>query len=245
MNFSSDLRVLQTKSLPQAVQDEIERLIVNGTFQIGQKLAEAELAQRLGVSRGPVREAFRGLEEMGLLRLSRNRGVFVREIKLDEAFELYEVRAGLDALAGQMLAERATDEQIAELRGIVRQMQALHGEDDLDAYFQANIRFHDRIVEMTSNRKFAEMNSRLMKETRLLRRSGVQGGGREISDREHGAIIDAIASRNPERAAAVMRSHVLNGWERYKAEVEPVERDGKQAVDGPSQSSWERPIPTT
>jgi DNA-binding GntR family transcriptional regulator len=158
---------------------------------------------------------------------------------------LYEVRAGLDALAGQMLAERATDEQIAELREIVRQMQALHGADDLDAYFQANIRFHDRIVEMTSNRKFAEMNSRLMKETRLLRRSGVQGGGRDISDREHGEIIDAIASRNPERAAAVMRSHVLNGWERYKAEVEPVERADDQGSDEPAQSGWERSQATT
>lgn len=224
MNLNSDLQVLQTKSLPKAVQDEIERLIVNGTFKVGQKLVEADLAQRLGVSRGPVREAFRGLEEMGLLRLSRNRGVFVREINLDEAFELFEVRAGLDGLAGQMLALRATDEQIEELRKIVKRLESLNGEDDLDAYFQENIHFHDRIVEMTQNRKFAEINKRLMKETRLLRRSGVQGGGREISNIEHRQIVDAIASRDPELAAHVMSSHVLNGWERYRAEVEPVEK---------------------
>lgn len=241
---SSDLRVLQTKSLPKAVQDEIERLIVNGTFQVGQKLAEAELAQRLGVSRGPVREAFRGLEEMGLLKLTRNRGVFVREIKLDEAYELYEIRAGLDSLAGQMLAERASDEQIDELRALVEKMEALDGDNDLDAYFQSNIAFHDRMVEMTMNRKFAGINKRLMKETRLLRRSGVQGGGREISNREHREIIDAIASRDPELAARVMRRHVLNGWSRYLAEVGPVERGaGDQSADGPHRNLWERHQP--
>jgi DNA-binding GntR family transcriptional regulator len=220
MDFNSDLQVLQTKSLPKAVQDEIERLIVNGTFKVGQKLVEMDLAQRLGVSRGPVREAFRGLEEMGLLRLSRNRGVFVRELNVDEAFELFEVRAGLDALAGQMLALRATDEQIDELRACCARLEALNGEDELDAYFQENIRFHDRIVEMTQNGKFAEINKRLMKETRLLRRSGVQDGGRDISNVEHRQIVEAIASRDPAVAARVMSSHVLNGWERYKAEGE-------------------------
>lgn len=227
MNANTDLQVLQTKSLPKAIQDEIERLIVNGTFKGGQKLVEADLAQRLGVSRGPVREAFRGLEEMGLLRLSRNRGVFVREITLAEAFELFEVRAGLDALSGQMLAERVTDAQIEELRAIIARLEALDGEDDMDAYFQANIHFHDRIVEMTQNTKFAEINKRLMKETGLLRRNGVQGGGREISNVEHRQIVDAIASRDAQLAARIMSSHVLNGWERYKAEVESEE--GKDA----------------
>ena len=242
---TSDLRVLQTKSLPKAVQDEIERLIVNGTFQVGQKLAEAELAQRLGVSRGPVREAFRGLEEMGLLKLTRNRGVFVREIKLEEAFELYEIRGGLDSLAGQMLAERASDAQIEELRVLIEKMESLDGPDDLDAYFQTNIAFHDRMVEMTMNRKFAELNKRLMKETRLLRRSGVQGGGRDISNREHREIVDAIASRDPELAARVMRRHVLNGWSRYLAEVGPVERGADlEFEDGPYRNPWERQPPT-
>lgn len=220
MKLVTALEVLQTKSLPKAVQEEIERLIVNGTFKAGQKLGEVDVAQRLGVSRGPVREAFRGLEEVGLLRVSRNRGVFVREIEIDEAFELFELRAGLDSLAGQMLAVRATDEQLDELRELATRMESLNGDDDLDEYFQCNIRFHDRMVEMTQNGKFADVNRRLMKETHLLRRSGVQVGGREISNHEHRNLIDAIASRDPDLAVRVFRSHVLGGWERYKAENE-------------------------
>jgi len=225
MNLPTDLQVLQTKSLPKAVQDEIGRLIVNGTFKVGQKLVEMEVAKRLGVSRGPVREAFRGLEEAGLLRFCRNRGVFVRELTLEEAFELYELRAGLDSLAGRMLASRISDSQIEELRAITQRMESLSGPEDLDEYFQCNAQFHDKIVEMTRNRKFAEINRRLMQETTLLRRSGVEGGGREISNREHRMILDAIASRDPEKAVAIMHSHVLNGWERYKAEVEAADRE--------------------
>ncbi|MDO8277497.1 MAG: GntR family transcriptional regulator, partial [Burkholderiaceae bacterium] len=93
----TELHVLQSTSVPKAVQKEIEKMILSGAFEAGQKLGEVDLAGRLGVSRGPVREAFRGLEEAGLIRVSKNRGVFVREISPVEAAELYEVRAGLDA----------------------------------------------------------------------------------------------------------------------------------------------------
>src|SRR5690349_4560997 len=116
------LALLRDRSLASAAQEEIEKLILSGDLPAGAKIGEAEMALRLGISRGPVREAFRGLEEVGLVRFEKNRGVFVREIDLAEADQNYVVRGALEALAARLLASRVTDDEIAELRGIVDAM---------------------------------------------------------------------------------------------------------------------------
>src|ERR1700674_4565207 len=110
------LQLLQSNSLPALVQAEIEQLILSGELAIGQRVNESELALRFGTSRGPVREAMRALEECRLVRSEKNRGVFVREVSIAEADEIYDVREVLDELIGERVAERATAEQLAELR---------------------------------------------------------------------------------------------------------------------------------
>ena len=92
----SAIAILQSTALPALVQDEVVRMLRSGELGAGDKLNEVALATRLGVSRGAVREAFRALEESGLVRSEKNRGVFVREISPIEAAELYALRAGLD-----------------------------------------------------------------------------------------------------------------------------------------------------
>src|SRR5215212_5063923 len=86
--FHPTIALLQSSSLTNVVQQEIERAILQGEYAPGSKLIEATLAQAMGVSRGPVREAFRMLEEAGLVRNEKNRGVFVRDIPIDEAVEI-------------------------------------------------------------------------------------------------------------------------------------------------------------
>jgi phosphonate utilization transcriptional regulator len=206
----TSIELLQSKSLPMLVQDEILRLILSGELQAGQKLNEIALASRLGVSRGPVREAFRALEEAGLVRPEKNRGVFVREISADEALELYEVRAALDEIAGRFLATRVTDAQLAELRCMIDALER-HAQD-IAAYFPLNIRFHDRLVEMTANRTLLGIYRRLINEMHLLRRHGMlHGGGLLVSNLEHRRIVDALAQRDEVAVARVMREHVMAG----------------------------------
>ena len=119
---AATIALVQSSSLPALVQKEIERMILAGEFAAGAKLNEAVVAELLGVSRGPVREAFRALEESGLVRLEKNRGVFVRQISVEEADEIYEVRAALDEWVGRRLAQIATAEQLKQLRAIVDRM---------------------------------------------------------------------------------------------------------------------------
>src|SRR5450432_3871495 len=116
------LQLVQSNSLPALVQVEIEQLILRGELAIGQHVNESELAARFGTSRGPVREALRALEESRLVRSEKNRGVFVREISVAEADEIYDVREALDQLIGQRVAERATPEQLRDMKTVVAAM---------------------------------------------------------------------------------------------------------------------------
>ena len=120
---SATISMLQNHSLTGAVQQEIERLINVGELGPGDKLTEAALAERLGVSRGPVREAFRVLEEAGLVQLEKNRGVFVRQVPLDEALEIFDLRAMIEAHVGATLAIKASEQQLQHLKKLVLQME--------------------------------------------------------------------------------------------------------------------------
>src|ERR1700688_1771693 len=120
---ANSLELLRSVTLSDLVQEEILRRIKTGELEAGAKLNEVDFAQHLRISRSPVREAFRALEEAGLARLEKNRGVFIREISDEEAAELYTVRAGLDEMAGRLLAPRVTTEQLKELKKLVTQLE--------------------------------------------------------------------------------------------------------------------------
>ena len=149
------IALLRSKSLASAAQQEIERMILAGEIGAGAKLTEAWLSERLGVSRGPIREAFRMLEEAGLVRQEKNRGVFVRDIPHDEAAEIYDMRAVMDELVGRRLAESITPVQLKSLRATVERMEQAVKADDRDEYHLLNLQFHDQLVEFAGNRKMA------------------------------------------------------------------------------------------
>ena len=213
------IALLQAHSLTSAVQAEIERLILAGELAPGAKLTEAMLADRLGVSRGPIREAFRILEEAGLVRLEKNRGVFVRSIPLQEAMEIYDLRAMVDESAGRALAERITPDQLKPLRSMVEQMERLvkegHNTSASDDYHALNLAFHDHIVASVGNRKLTDLYRRLVKELSLFRRVNLADGQQiPVSVQEHRAILKAIAAGDADAAARALRAHVLESKER-------------------------------
>ena len=139
-------------------------MILAGEIEVGAKLNEMALSAGLGVSRGPVRESFRALEETGLVRIEKNRGVFVREISLAEASDIYEIRATFDQMAGRKLAQRISPEQLASLRDLLGAMEAAAAASDLGRYHALNLRFHDALVEYANNPKLLQMYRRLVNE---------------------------------------------------------------------------------
>ena len=211
------IELLRTASLSSAAQQEIERMILEGEIGPGSKLTEAWLSERLGVSRGPIREAFRMLEEAGLVRQEKNRGVFVRDIPLEEALEIYDLRAAMDELVGRRLAETITPEQMKLARAIVERMDAAARAGDADAYHLLNLEFHDALVSFTGNRKLVGVYRKLVKELALFRRRNLRD--QELlphSAAEHRAILKAIASGDAEQAGRTMFDHVMQSKQRSR-----------------------------
>lgn len=205
------LQLVQSSSLPALVQAEIEQLILAGDLAIGQHVNESELAIRFGTSRGPVREALRALEECRLVRSEKNRGVFVREISVAEADEIYDVREVLDELIGRRVAQRVTPEQLAELRAVVADMDETANGHDVKRYHALNLKFHDLLVDFAGNERLTETYRLLTKELLLFRLRGLQdGGGFAVSNSEHKAVIKAIAAGDSERAGHLLRRHAAD-----------------------------------
>ncbi|CAG2152415.1 phosphonate utilization associated transcriptional regulator [Cupriavidus numazuensis] len=223
--LASEISILQSQSLTTLVQRELETRIMSGGLVPGAKLNEIEVAGQLNVSRGPVREAFRALEQAGLLRMEKNRGVFVRAISLQEADEIYELRAVLDEHVGRALAARATPEGVRELRAFVEGLAQASADRDVDAYTRLNLRFHDRMVELTGNGKLVDTYRRLVKELALFRREALSGNSAAMPDstREHREIVSAIAARDADLAGRLMREHVERGRARLHAAVAPAQ----------------------
>jgi phosphonate utilization transcriptional regulator len=215
------IALLQSSSLANVVQQEIERAILAGEHAPGDKLIEATLATRMGVSRGPVREAFRMLEEAGLVRTEKNRGVFVRAIPIDEAVEIFDLRATMDELVGRQLAAQITPVQLKEIRGLVEAMEKAVKAQDAQGYHLLNLRFHDRLVEMAGNRKLAAIYRKLIKELSLFRRLNLADSWLlPISAGEHRAIVKAIAAGDGEGAGRAMFQHVMDSKQRTIAKHE-------------------------
>jgi phosphonate utilization transcriptional regulator len=212
---ADNLALVRSSSLPTLVQRELERMILAGELAVGAKLNEASVAERLGVSRGPVREAFRALEAAGLVRLEKNRGVFVRQIDVDEADEIYELRAVLDDYAARLAAQNAGPLDIADLRARLDRMERAVGRGDLDAYHAANLAFHDRLIELAGNAKLLALYRRLVNELSLYRRATLdQTGIPSVSLGEHRAIVDCIAAGQAAAAGRLLREHVMASRER-------------------------------
>jgi phosphonate utilization transcriptional regulator len=215
--------ILQSSSLPSLVQREIAQRILAGELAAGAKLNEVDIATRLGVSRGPVREAFRALEESGLVRFEKNRGVFVRSIGLEEADQIYELRALLDEFAGRRAAQNARPADVRDLRSLIERMERAVERKDVDEYFALNLAFHERIVELSGNAKLAQLYRRLVNELNLYRRASLNRAGTlSISIAEHRAIVDRIGAGQASAAGRLLRNHVMSSRDRAHGSNTPV-----------------------
>ena len=213
------LELLRSHSLTTLVQRELEHRILAGTLAPGDKLNEEDIASQLNVSRGPVREAFRALESAGLVRLEKNRGVFVRQVSIAEADEIYEVRAGLDELVGRLLATRIRPAELTELRELLKKMQQAARAKDVEAYYPLNVRFHDRLAELAGNKTLLAAYRRLVNELHLYRKETLARGADSfpISTREHAEIVEALARKDADRAGKLLYEHAMESRDRLHA----------------------------
>jgi DNA-binding GntR family transcriptional regulator len=215
------LDVLREHSLSSLALRELERRIISGEIPAGAKLNEVEVATLLGVSRGPVREAFAALGQAGLVRVEKNRGVFVRQVSLDEANEFYEVRAALEGLIGRLAARRISIDEIEHLRAIVKRMHQVQKTRRAEDYFALNVEFHDRLARAARNNALLANYRGVVNQLDLYRRATISRSVENIplSTQEHEAIVEAVAGRDEHRAEALLTEHVLVSRARLHASL--------------------------
>jgi len=215
-----NLKNTRSTSLTLRVQGEIEGMIMNGELNAGDRVIENLVAERFGVSRGPVREACRALTQEGLLTAIPNRGMFVREIALKEALEVYDIRAALDDLVGREVAERISESEFAALANLVDKMDSAAKRADIDSYYPLNLEFHDTLLNLTGNQTLRLLYRSLVKHLHLFRRKGLLGeGSMRISNEEHRLVVAAVERQDPVGAGLTMRTHVLSAKQRLIAAV--------------------------
>jgi phosphonate utilization transcriptional regulator len=219
------ISVLKTQSLPSLVQDQIERMILDGTLSPGEPLREVTLANTLGVSRGPVREAFRGLEEKGLIQVEKNCGVQVRTLSHAEADQIYEVRISLEALIGSKVAENITRQGLDELAVILEDMTIAAENTDINPYTSLNLMFHDTLARLSGNAKLHETYRRLVAQLSLFRRRAYMHNQQSmaLSLREHRAIYQTILARQPQLGSELLRLHAEDSRRRLHQALLPTD----------------------
>ncbi|MGG5887593.1 FCD domain-containing protein [Falsiroseomonas sp. HC035] len=213
----SALEIVRTRSLASLVGQEIEAMILAGNLAAGERLNEQQLATRLGVSRGPVREAVRGLERSGLVVSVRNQGSYVRSVSAAEALEIYDLRAALTGLACARLAGEATAVQRDLLGDLVQRMDAAREADAAAAYYALNLEFHAALLAHGGGPRARRLYEDLGNELHLFRRRAlVEPENMRESNAEHAAILAAIAAGDPAAARAAGEAHIAGGKRRFR-----------------------------
>ncbi|GHF71347.1 DNA-binding GntR family transcriptional regulator [Amycolatopsis bartoniae] len=191
------------------VYDELRTLLLSGGFEPNTRLTEADLTGRFAVSRGTIRSVLVRLAQEGYVTAEVNRGVRTRSFTVEEAADILEAREVLESALAGKAAERATEEEIAELRGTLEDMEQAQLSGDQAAYSKGNRRFHQQVKEAAHATTLARAYDTLlyplvMRQYRNLSAQHPRAG----SLQEHQAIFLAIVTRNPDAAVAAMRHHV-------------------------------------
>jgi DNA-binding GntR family transcriptional regulator len=185
--------------------------IVAGELSPGERLVEGELAERLGVSRGAVREAIMRLGHEGIVVRERNRGARVRRFTPAEAIEILEARAALESLAAGYAAIRRTEAEVRELRGLVADMARLLDRGELLSISERNAVLHRRILEISRHEVARTICSRLHSQMVRYQFRTVLAPGRPPSSlAEHDRIVSAIEAHDRGGAEQAMRDHLTN-----------------------------------
>jgi len=209
MTATPEQRPVRNLTLREQVLEHLREEILSSRLEPGAELSEVALATALGVSRGPIREALGRLAAEGLVTITPRRGAIVTKLTKREFIDAYQVREALESLATRVAVPRLTDEDRAELHELSREMRRLADAGDVDAFFEMNRRFHDRLVQASGNHRLLAMHQQLLGQMgRLLRKSADLRGGLGESAAAHEAILKAVDAGDAERAAELMAEHI-------------------------------------
>ncbi len=223
----------------EGIREQLIEDILSGRLPPGARIVETRLAQQLGVSQGPVREALRDLELFGFVVSSPFRGTQVRQITTEDLLEIYPIRAALEAVAAREAAGRIDDATLRHLEELIDTMRDAASRNDQRAHVNADYAFHHAVVKASGNR----MLEHLWETLRLATTTFVTHAMNSITHRSlaeigerHVEVLEALRSRDPQRAEDAMRRHIegpgdwIRDAVRRERDAQPAEAGERKAV---------------
>jgi DNA-binding GntR family transcriptional regulator len=212
MSAKQGLRIEDRDTLHLKVCNVIREAIIRGDFKPGERLKQSDLADSLGVSRMPIREAFRKLESEGLIILEPHKGAIVKSIQVDDIEEIYTLRSELEKMAVFQSVDKLTEEDLNQLSALVNKMEMA---EDINDFVQDNIDFHKLLVKYC---KWDRLNTFISTLWNGLPQQTPHflEGQMETSNKEHRSILNAVLNKDKETAAKLVSEHIFRTGEMLK-----------------------------
>jgi DNA-binding GntR family transcriptional regulator len=199
-------------TLREKILETIRDAIISGALKPGEKVAEPELSERFGISRTPIREAFRQLESEGYLTVIPRKGAVVASFSERDVEEFYAIKSILEGYAARKACAKLTPREIDKLQSINDKMSLLAEDGDIKHFFKVHNSFHELFVRAADNEKLTEMIVNLVERFQLLRIASLSVPGRmDFSVKEHQKIIEAFRNGSAELAETLVRSNAEYG----------------------------------
>ncbi|MCC7486177.1 MAG: GntR family transcriptional regulator [Burkholderiales bacterium] len=205
-------------ALQEEVVARIRQLIDDGVLMPGSRIPERQLCAQLGISRTPLREAFRTLATAGLIEVQPRRGATVKRLQPDEIDHMFEALEALEGVAGELACERISDEELSAIEVLHGKMMSCYHRRRQRRFFEINQEIHERIVKAAANPVLSRVYEGLSGQIRRIRYLGKSTDRQwAIAAEEHEAIMQALKARNRRRLGATLRAHLKNKRQRVKS----------------------------
>jgi DNA-binding GntR family transcriptional regulator len=199
------------RPLRDLVLDAIRAAIMNGTLQPRERLMEIQMAEELGVSRTPIREALRKLELEGFIVMVPRKGAYVSDLSFKDIADVFEIRAALEGLAAGLAAERITEEELERLERLLVEKQEAITQDDIGKLVEVDTKFHELMYQASRNVRLGSIISNLREQIQRFRLRSLSYPGRnKLSLEEHKKIVEAIQARDSQLARQLAQEHIEN-----------------------------------
>jgi len=213
--------------LSKKVYRILKKEIIKGSFTPGSKILEFQIAQQMGISRTPVREAIRLLAAEGFVMLSPNQGAVVRTVSVENIKEVLQIHSVLEGLAARLACEVINKDELKELENHLNKMENLLKAGDSIAYSEVDLKFHDTIVNASRNSRLIKMRKNISDQAQRYRISSLRITKRlKESYREHQKILNAFKAKDAKKADSLSQKHIQNALNNILKKVIEKENNG-------------------